>query len=71
MTRTQREIIERAIKRAETGPSIGYPGQTLTPEEAERQARAWAETWIAGPLRAVLRNADGEISARDLGYLAL
>ena len=66
MTKTQRAVIEEIIRKAERGPSLGFPGQELTRESAERDARIWSDTWIAEPLRLILDNVDGKARAFQL-----
>jgi hypothetical protein len=63
MTKTQRAVIEAVIKRAERGPSFGPP-QTIG--NAEEEARIWSDSWVADPLKALLANVDGTMSAAEL-----
>lgn len=63
MTKAQKEIVAKVMKRAESGPSFA-PGEP----DPERAARLWAQTWIVEPLAAVLANADGEITSSEMTY---
>lgn len=63
MTKAQRRVIEEVIRKADRGPSMPFVSDS---DEAERQARVWSESWIADPLRALLDNVDGKLSAREL-----
>lgn len=61
LTKAQRDVLEGILSRAERGPSL--QGMNVDPEIG---ARIWAESWIAVPLRAMLANVDGSMSAREL-----
>jgi hypothetical protein len=65
MTRTQRQILETIIKRAERGPCFS-PNEHMTGEEAARQARIWSQSWVEDPLRLLLDNVDGKVAAHQL-----
>lgn len=67
MTKVQRELIEQVIARAERGPTMMFTSL----ETCEADAKRWAQTWIEAPLRALLRNVDGEVSANDLRFTAM
>lgn len=65
MTKTQRQVLETIIKRAERGPSFA-PNENLTGAEAAREARIWSNSWIEEPLRLLLDNVDGKVDAYQL-----
>jgi hypothetical protein len=65
MTKAQRGIIEDVIETANRGPSL-RDLQSKTIPGAEQAARIWAQSWIVGPLQAILDNEDGKVSAADL-----
>jgi hypothetical protein len=66
VTKTQRAVIEEIVRTAERGPSLSFIGREVTAKQAEEDARRWSETWIAEPLRRILDNVDGNVSAREL-----
>lgn len=43
-TRTQRA--NELHKMLQRGPSLGFRGETMTPDEAERQVRQWLHSWV-------------------------
>jgi hypothetical protein len=66
VTKTQREVIEEIIRKAERGPALSFIGTQVTAEKAQEDARRWSETWIAEPLRLILDNVDGKRRAYEL-----
>lgn len=46
-TNTRKQRANELHKRLQRGPSLGmYDGRPMTPEEAERQVRAWLDSWV-------------------------
>jgi predicted transcriptional regulator len=66
MNKTQQKVIEEVIRKLERGPaSLTRNGQIT-----EQEYRVWSESWLVGPLRAVLENAAGRMSASELSGTA-
>lgn len=63
LTKTERRVIEEMLRKAKHGPSMPF---VHDPDEAERNARIWSETWFGEPLQALLDHDDGKISNYEL-----